>query len=70
MPDINRSLADVNSLLLQVLNENIFEQPELTSLIDRRYRRRTSGESRRTVERFATDLIRELDELRNISTFG
>jgi DNA mismatch repair protein MutS len=35
VPDINASLADVNSLLLQVLNENIFEQPELTSLIER-----------------------------------
>ncbi|MEO6334210.1 MAG: DNA mismatch repair protein MutS, partial [Pyrinomonadaceae bacterium] len=35
VPDINDSLADVDSLLLQVLNENIFPQPELTSLIDR-----------------------------------
>lgn len=35
VPDVNASLADVNSLLLQVLNENIFEQPELTSLIER-----------------------------------
>lgn len=35
VPDINYSLADVNSLLLQVLNENIFEQPRLTSLIER-----------------------------------
>ena len=35
VPEINRSLSDATSLLLQVLNENIFEQPGLTSLIDR-----------------------------------
>ncbi|MEO8572915.1 MAG: DNA mismatch repair protein MutS [Pyrinomonadaceae bacterium] len=35
VPDINDSLADVNSLLLQVLNENIFPQLELTGLIDK-----------------------------------
>jgi DNA mismatch repair protein MutS len=35
VPAINESLADAGSLLLQVLNENIFPQPVLTSLIDR-----------------------------------
>lgn len=35
VPAINESLADVSSLLLQVLNENIFPQPQLTDLIER-----------------------------------
>jgi DNA mismatch repair protein MutS len=35
VPAINESLADVSSLLLQVLNENIFPLPELTDLIER-----------------------------------
>ena len=34
-PDINLSLADASSLLLQVLSENIFELPEIRSLIER-----------------------------------
>ncbi len=34
-PKVNVELADVRSLLLQVLAENIFELPELTDLIDR-----------------------------------
>jgi DNA mismatch repair protein MutS len=34
-PAINAQLADCSSLLLQVLNENIFELPEIRSLIDR-----------------------------------
>lgn len=35
LPDINGTLADVNSLLLQVLNENIFPLPELNDLLTR-----------------------------------
>ena len=35
VPEINHALSDASSLLLQVLNENIVEQPELTSLINR-----------------------------------
>jgi DNA mismatch repair protein MutS len=35
LPEINRALGDSRSLLLQVLSENIFEMPELRSLIDR-----------------------------------
>lgn len=35
VPHINRTLSDAKSLLLQVLNENIFEMPELCELIDR-----------------------------------
>ncbi len=34
MPTINASLADAESLLLQVLSENIHELPEIRSLID------------------------------------
>lgn len=34
-PEINSALSDANSLLLQVLSENIFELPEIRSLIDR-----------------------------------
>ena len=34
-PQINAALADASSLLLQVLSENIFELPELRSLLDR-----------------------------------
>lgn len=33
-PEINRSIADARSLLIQVLAENIFELPEIRSLID------------------------------------
>jgi DNA mismatch repair protein MutS len=66
VPDVNTSLADVNSLLLQVLNENIFEQPELTSLIERAIADEpplnlSDGGTIR--DGFNT----ELDELRNIS---
>ena len=34
-PKINQALADVTSLLLQVLSENIFELPELRDLVSR-----------------------------------
>jgi DNA mismatch repair protein MutS len=34
-PNINSSLSDANSLLLQVLSENIFELPEIRNLIAR-----------------------------------
>jgi DNA mismatch repair protein MutS len=34
-PEINGCLADAKSLLIQVLSENIFEMPEIRSLIDR-----------------------------------
>ncbi|MEP7148004.1 MAG: DNA mismatch repair protein MutS [Acidobacteriota bacterium] len=66
VPDVNHSLADVSSLLLQVLNENIFEQPELTDLIGRAIvdeppLNLSDGGTIR--DGFST----ELDELRNIS---
>ena len=35
VPAINETLSDVSSLLLEVLNENIFPQPKLTDLIER-----------------------------------
>ncbi len=34
-PNVNAALSDAESLLLQVLSENIFELPEIRSLIDR-----------------------------------
>src|SRR5690606_13850476 len=34
-PAINENLSDVSSLLIQVLSENIFELPEIRTLIDR-----------------------------------
>src|SRR5690606_34042201 len=34
-PNINRTLSDVTSLLLQVLSENIFELPEIRDLVSR-----------------------------------
>ncbi|MEO8042630.1 MAG: DNA mismatch repair protein MutS, partial [Acidobacteriota bacterium] len=66
VPDINVSLADVNSLLLQVLNENIFEQPELTGLIERAI----ADEPPLNLSDGGTirdGFNSELDELRNIS---
>ena len=66
VPDINASLSDATSLLLQVLNENIFPLPELTGLISRAIADEppinlTDGGTIR--DGFNT----ELDELRNIS---
>lgn len=65
-PQINFALSDVQSLLLQVLSENIFELPEIRDLIERAI----SDEPPANI----TDggVIRggfnaELDELRNIS---
>ena len=66
VPDINASLSDTTSLLLQVLNENIFPLPELTDLITR------AIADEPPVNLADGGTIRdgfneELDELRNIS---
>ncbi|HKP67647.1 MAG TPA: DNA mismatch repair protein MutS [Pyrinomonadaceae bacterium] len=66
VPDINASLSDASSLLLQVLNENIFPLPELTDLIAR------SIADEPPINLIDGGTIRdgfnvELDELRNIS---
>jgi len=66
VPDINASLSDATSLLLQVLNENIFPLPELTDLITR------AIADEPPVNLADGGTIRdgfnaELDELRNIS---
>ncbi len=65
-PNINSSLSDVNSLLLQVLSENIFELPEIRHLIAR------SIADEPPLNFNDGGVIREgfneeLDELRNIS---
>jgi DNA mismatch repair protein MutS len=66
VPAINAALSDVTSLLLQVLNENIFPMPELTDLIgsgigeDPPVNLSDGGTIR---DGFSA----ELDELRNIS---
>lgn len=66
IPNLNDTLADVSSLLLQVLNENIFGLPEIRELI----RTALSNEPSNTpgdgnVIRQGFDI--ELDELRNIT---
>ncbi len=66
VPQVNETLADARSLLLQVLSENIHELPEIRDLIDRAI----SDEP--PVNPADGGLIRdgfdpELDELRNIS---
>ena len=68
-PKITGSLADVSSLLLQVLAENIFELPEIRDLIER------SIAEDAPIVLTEGGIIRsgfnsELDELRNISTSG
>jgi len=68
-PKINTALAEVSSLLLQVLAENIFELPEVRDLIER------SIAEDPPVVLNEGGIIRsgfnsELDELRNISTSG
>jgi DNA mismatch repair protein MutS len=68
-PKINAALADVSSLLLQVLAENIFELPEIRDLIER-----SIAEDAPAVLNEG-GIIRpgfnsELDELRGISTSG
>ncbi len=65
-PIINQSLADAQSLLLQVLTENIFELPEIRDLIEK------SISDEPPVNIADGGVIREgfndeLDELRNIS---
>ncbi len=65
-PAVNSALADVNSLLLQVLSENIYELPEIQSLISR------SICDEPPINLSDGGVIREnynadLDELRNIS---
>ena len=66
-PNINSSLSDVSSLLLQVLSENIFELPEIQNLISR------AIADEPPLNFNDGGIIRdgfnvELDELRNIST--
>jgi DNA mismatch repair protein MutS len=68
-PKLNNALTDVNSLLLQVLAENIFEVPEIRDLIERAIAEDapavlTEGRIIRL------GFNQELDELRNISTSG
>lgn len=65
-PLVNETLADANSLLLQVLSENIHELPEIRDLIDR------AINDEPPVNPADGGVIRdgfdaELDELRNIS---
>jgi DNA mismatch repair protein MutS len=69
VPFINATLSEVSSLLLQVLNENIFAMPGLTDLIDR------GIVDEPPVNLSDGGTIREgfdmeLDELRNISRSG
>ena len=66
-PEINRSISDARSLLIQVLSENIFELPEIRSLID------SSIVDEPPVNINDGGTIRagfnvELDELRSLST--
>lgn len=66
-PLVNQVLADVRSLLLQVLSENIFELPEIRDLIDR------SIVAEPPINAAEGGVIRngynaELDELRAVST--
>lgn len=66
IPDINTTLSDAQSLLLQVLSENIFELPEIRDLISR------SINDEPPVNFADGNVIREgyneeLDELRKIS---
>ncbi|CAN5484191.1 DNA mismatch repair protein MutS [soil metagenome] len=65
-PNINLTLSDANSLLLQVLSENIFELPEIRTLIEK------SISDEPPLNIADGGVIRqgfnaELDELRNIS---
>ena len=65
-PNINQSLSDAQSLLLQVLSENIFELPEIRNLIE------LSISDEAPMNLSDGGIIRdgfnsELDELRNIS---
>jgi DNA mismatch repair protein MutS len=68
-PEINSSLSDTRSLLLQVLSENIFELPEIRDLIDR------AIADEPPVNLIDGGIIRdgfngELDELRDLSRSG
>ncbi|MDQ6788578.1 MAG: DNA mismatch repair protein MutS [Acidobacteriota bacterium] len=65
-PHINKSLSDASSLLLQVLSENIFELPEIRSLIENAIADEPSmniADGNVIREEFDSDL----DELRQIS---
>ncbi len=66
-PTVNQTLADVSSLLLQVLSENIFELPDLRGLLER------AITDEPPVNVSDGGVIRsgfnaELDELRDVST--
>jgi DNA mismatch repair protein MutS len=68
-PKINATLGDVQSLLLQVLAENIFELPEIRDLLERSISTEAPAvlnEGGVINDGFNT----ELDELRNISRSG
>jgi DNA mismatch repair protein MutS len=68
-PKINSQLSDCTSLLLQVLAENIFELPEIRSLVER------AIEDEPAVNLINGGVIKtgfdkDLDELRSVSTSG
>ena len=66
-PNINQTLSDAQSLLLQVLSENIFELPIIRELISRSI----SDEPPLNISDggvIRQGFNRELDELRNVST--
>jgi len=68
-PKINAALADVSSLLLQVLAENIFEVPEIRDLIANSI----ADEAPALLNEggiIRAGFNSELDELRNVSTSG
>jgi len=65
-PEINQTLADANSLLIQVLSENIFELPEIVDLISNGI----DGDAPINLSDggvIKTGFNAELDELRDIS---
>ncbi len=65
-PEINKALSDANSLLLQVLTENIYELPDVRELIEQAISDEPSAKlSDGGVIRSGFDA--ELDELRSIS---
>ena len=65
-PNINSSLSDAQSLLLQVLSENIFELPEIRTLISRSIADEPSMNFNEGGV-IRSGFNEELDELRNIS---
>ncbi|HYJ90301.1 MAG TPA: DNA mismatch repair protein MutS, partial [Pyrinomonadaceae bacterium] len=68
-PKINTALADVQSLLLQVLAENIFEMPEIRELIENAIAEDAPGVLNEGGI-IRNNFNSELDELRDISRSG